>query len=109
MQLSQITSIGWCANMMLDRKEYPAFSFKDIFTAADERRLVALLQEHTDDSGIIELWARDPSAAAEVETALGNATEALRDRELRKAGVGEDPLCMIIAIVLEAIQQNFSH
>jgi hypothetical protein len=33
----------------------------------------------------------------------------LRDRKLRKTGVGDNALCLVIAIVLEAIQQNFQH
>jgi hypothetical protein len=42
-----------------------------------------------------------------LEQLLGDATEALRGLELRKAGIGDSPLCMVIAIALEAIQQNF--
>jgi hypothetical protein len=43
-----------------------------------------------------------------MERALENAAEALRGREIRKTGVGENALCLVIALVLEAIQQNFA-
>ena len=43
-----------------------------------------------------------------MESALRNAAEALRGREIRKTGVGDNALCLVIALVLEAVQQNFS-
>jgi hypothetical protein len=50
----------------------------------------------------------EPAPRAEMELALGNAAEALRGREIRKVGVGDNALCLVIALVLEAIQQNFA-
>jgi hypothetical protein len=106
MKLYNLTSIGWCANMMLDRHDQAPFTFDDIYAAADRGALVDLLLK-IDDSGIIELWARDPGLRADTERALADAAEALRGRELRKTGVGNNALCMVMALVLEAIQQNF--
>ena len=106
MNLSQLTSIGWCANMMLDRREQAPFTFDQIYEAADRGALVELLLP-IDDSGIMELWASDPQRRAEVERALGDAASALQGREIRKTGVGDNPLCMVMALVLEALQQNF--
>lgn len=105
MNLSTLTTVGWCANMMLDRKEQAPFTFDDIYAAADSRRLVELFLK-IDDNGIIELWANDVQERAAAEQAFGDATEALRGREMRKTGVGENALCMVMAIVLEAIQQQ---
>jgi hypothetical protein len=107
MKLSQLTCFGWCANMMLDRREQAPFTIDDLYSAAERGGLVELLLK-IDDSGIIELWAREPGPRAEMEQALGNAAEALHGREIRKTGVGENALCLVIAFVLEAIQQNFS-
>ncbi len=107
MRLSALTSIGFCANMMLDRREQPPFTFDEIYAAVDEGNLVELLQKNIDDSGIIELWARDEEQRPEVEQALADAAEAYRGREIRKSGVGDNALCFVIVLVLEAIQQNF--
>jgi len=107
MRLSMLTSIGFCANIAVDQKKAPPFSFDDLYAAADSKQLVDLLQQSIDDSGVIEAWAAEAEHKQEVEEALGDAVEALRGRELRKVGVGDNPLCMVIAIVLEAIQQNF--
>ena len=92
--------------MMLDRRETAPFSFDDIYAAADSGRLVELLLK-IDDSGIMELWARDSKEHTEAESALADAAAALRGREIRKAGVGDNALCMVMALVLEAIQQKF--
>jgi hypothetical protein len=91
--------------MMLDRKEQAPFTFEDIYAAADSEELVELFLK-IDDNGILELWASDPEERAKAEQAFGDAAEALRGREIRKTGVGENALCMVMAIVLEAIQQQ---
>lgn len=108
MRLSMLTSIAFCANIAIDQKKTAPFSFDDLYDAADKTQLVDLLQRTIDDSGVIELWAQRPEDKRGVEEALANAVVALRGRELRKVGVGDNPLCMVIVIVLEAIQQNFS-
>jgi len=92
--------------MMLDRREQAPFSFDDVYAAADSGNLVDLLLK-IDDSGIIEIWARDPKQRADTESALADAAEALRGRLVRKTGVGDNVLCMVMALVLEAIQQRF--
>ena len=108
MRLAMLTSVGFCANIVLDQKKAPPFSFDDLYVAADHAVLVELLQRTIDDSEVIEMWAQNPEHKLEVEKALDDAVEALRGRELRKVGIGDNPLCMVIAIVLEAIQQNFA-
>lgn len=107
MKMSQLSCFIWCANMMLDRGGQAPFTFDDVYAAIDRGDLVGLLLK-IDDSGIIDLWARDREGRAEAEHALNDAAEALRCREMRKAGVGKNALCLVIAIALEAIQQNFS-
>jgi hypothetical protein len=82
----------------------PAVKLDDIYAAASEGRLVDLFLK-IDDSGIIEICAENPKARAEMESAFADAVEALKGREIRKTGVGDNALCMVMAIVLEAIQQ----
>ena len=106
MKVSQLTAIGWCANMMLDRREQSPFTFDDIYSAADRGCLIELLLK-IDRRGIIELWAHDPKKRADMELVLANAVKVLRGQEIDTTGVGDNPLCMVIALVLEAIQQHF--
>ena len=91
--------------MMLDRREQAPFTFDDIFSAADRGLLVDLFLK-IDDGGIIQLWANDARMRAEAEQAFDDAAEALREREIRKTGIGDNALCMVIGLVLEAIQQQ---
>jgi hypothetical protein len=93
--------------MMLDRREQAPFTIDDIYAATDKGDLIGLFLK-IDDNGLIELFAQDPESRAEAEQAFQDASEALSGRELRKTGVGENALCMVIAIVFEAIQQNFN-
>jgi len=106
MKLSQLISVGFCANMMLDRREQAPFTFDEIYAAAENGNLIDLFLK-IDDSGAIELWANKPQLRNEVESAFKDVVEALRGQELRKIGVGDNPLCFVVAIVLEAIQVNF--
>lgn len=92
--------------MMLDHRKQAPFTFDDIYAAADKGNLVDLFLK-IDDSGIIELWASDLQERIKAEKAFADAAEALRGREMRKTGVGDNALCMVMALVLEAIQQQF--
>ena len=82
-------------------QKYPLIS-----TTADNGTLADLFLK-IDDSGMIGLWANDPEARPEIERAFAEAAQALRGREIRKTGMGDNPLCMVIAMVLEEIQRNF--
>ncbi|MCX5867590.1 MAG: hypothetical protein NT009_08990 [Proteobacteria bacterium] len=107
MKVLSLTAIGFCANIAIDQRKPSPFSLDDLYRASDSGTIVDLLQETIDDSGVIALLAGNPDEKRSVENALNNATGALRGRELRKYGIGDNPLCMVVAIVLEAIQQNF--
>jgi len=105
MKLSTLTSVGWCASMMLDRREQAPFTFDDIFASAESGGLVDLLLR-IDQSGMIEVWASNPRMHEQAERALAGAAEALREREIHKTRIVDNALCMVVALVLEAIQQQ---
>jgi hypothetical protein len=110
MKISTITSVGWCATILLDQRRAAPFSFDDIYRAADNQSLVELFlkMDQIEGTGIIELSVQSPVARQEMEEVFSNAVEALRGREIRKTGVGDNPLCMVLALVLEATQQNWN-
>ena len=107
MRVSSLTAIGFCANIAIDQKKAAPFSLDDLYRASDSENIVDFLQKTIDDSGVIAFIAENSENKRSVEKALNNAMGALRGRELRKVGISDNPLCMVIAIVLEAIQQNF--
>ena len=106
MNISQLLCVAWCANVLLDTKEQSPFSFEDIYTAAENGDLVDLFLK-IDRGNLIKLYADEIGCRAEMERCFNSAVVSLRDRELRKVGIGDNPLCMVIAIVLQAVQENF--
>jgi hypothetical protein len=44
---------------------------------------------------------------ADTEAAIRDAAGALEGRERRKAGVSKSGICLVMAIIFEAIQQQF--
>jgi hypothetical protein len=91
--------------MMLDRRGQAPFTSEDIYAALDSGGLVDLLLQ-TDDGGIIAFWASNGKMRAQAERAFAGAAEELRAREIHKTGFGDNPLCLVMALVLEAIQQQ---
>jgi|SRR5687768_4523501 len=107
MHLTHLISIVRSAVPMLDRGEPAPFSRIDLYRACDQGDLVGLFERHLGVEGFISLWATNPKSRAAAEEALGEATRALRGHEAEKTGVHENPLCLTIAIVTEAIEKNF--
>lgn len=103
MKLSILTTVGWCANMKLDRGEQAPFTCDDIYAAIDNGGLVDLLLK-IDENGIIAFWASNPKMCQQAERAFAGAAEALREREIGKTGFGDNALCQVMGLVLEAIQ-----
>lgn len=92
---------------MLDRGEPTPFSRLDLYRACDAGDLVGLFERHLGVEGFISLWATNLKTREAVEQALGDATRTLRGHEAEKTGVHDNPLCLTIAIVLEAMRENF--
>ena len=105
MKLSDFTNILWATNAAVDARTPAPFSFEAIFQAAESKVLLELLSA-TDSLGFIQI-VRDTDSDGSVDEALRHASAALEGRELRKSLVGCNAWCMVTAIVLEAIQQNF--
>ena len=52
-------------------------------------------------------YAGIPEKLTSLEIALGAAAEVLRGRERAKANISKSGLCLVMAIILEAIQQQY--
>lgn len=101
--MTRLAAVITCANQMLDRRVQPPFAFEDIYEASDEGDLVQLLSQ-IDDRGLLAPWAGAPETRQELETALHGAALALEGREMSDAGIGDNALCLIIALALDAMQ-----
>lgn len=107
MRLSQLTSIIWCANSLLDENRKEPFTIGELEMAGRSGKLVDLLLRIDDGNGSIAFAAQTEENWIWMETVLGDAFSAFEDRFSRKAGVSHNPLCFVVAIALEAIQQQF--
>lgn len=105
MHTAHLLSVGVCANTLIDKRAQPWFTFEDIYEAAEEGRLMDLLMS-IDDSGNLAAWAADPRQRSAAESALREAAITLEGHELTKAGVGDNPLCLVIALVFEVIRRQ---
>jgi len=106
MKLCSFTHLGFLLNWIIDECPDTDLSFKEIHDAAREGDLVGLLAKrygHVADFGLLE-----PSPGLEqMEAALRDAASGLEGREGGKLCVTQSGLCLAMAIVLEAIQQQF--
>lgn len=107
MRLSTLTYLGFEVNALWDACPDVELSLSEVHEAAKAERLVALLEERFSDSIDVGLITMQPAELAGLEKALSDAASALEGREKRKVGVRDSGLCLVMALVLEAIQQQF--
>ena len=73
--------------------------------AIGDRTVMDLLLKMDDENGFIKtsiLLGKD-----EINTAMSDAGYALSGRWAKKTGIEDDVTCCVMAMVLEAVQQNF--
>ena len=108
MRLSQLTCIIWRANSLLDDGGDPPFTVAELEKEGRARRLVELMLRMDDEAGTIAFAVQTEESRRWVESTLGDAFSALDGRFSRKTGVSRNPLCLVVAIAVEAIQQQFA-
>lgn len=108
MRLSQLTCIVWCANSLLDEGGDPPFTVAELEKEGRAGQLLDLVLRMDDEAGTIAFAVQTKESRQWVEGALGDAFSALDGRFSRKAGVGRNPLCLVVAIAVESIQQQFA-
>lgn len=106
MRLSSLTCLGFETTAVIDKCPELNISFAEIHAAAERGQLIAFLRQRYGDYADLTLYNLDPAELAEAEAALRDAASALDGREGRKTGVRNNGLCLVLAIVLEAIQQH---
>ena len=110
MRLSSLTYLGLESNAVHDERPDLNLSFQEIHDAADRKELVQHLALRFGDSADLSLLTSLPdnqNELAEVNQALHDAASALYGRERKKVGVTKNGLCLVHALILEAIQQQF--
>ena len=105
LKLSQITSIGWALLPRFQERMGCPFTLDELEDAIGNRTVMDLLIKLDDANGFIATathLGRD-----EINTAMCDAGYALSGRWEKKTGIEDDVTCCVMAMVLEAVQQNF--
>ena len=88
--------------MLIERHVTPPFHFEDVYDAVEDGRFFDLLSP-LDDAGLLT-WTQDKEERHHADLLFREAALALEGHEMTKAGVGVNPLCLIIALAFEAIR-----
>ena len=107
MNLVSFTNIAFQINAVLDEAPNLELSFKEIHDAAEVGSLLEHLAERLKDHVDFSLTLTRPEEHKDVERALSDVAGSLYGCESKKAGVRQRGLCLVMAIILEAIQQQF--
>ena len=107
MRLSSLTYLGFETTAVWDSCPDFELSFREVHDAAQRGQLVAVLRKRFGDAADLSLFDMDAKELADTEAALREAASALEGRERRKTGVSNSGICLVMAIIFEAIQQQF--
>lgn len=107
MKLISLTLLGFEINSMIDSGNNFSLSFEQVHTSARDKKLASLIAATTKDPENLAILMSNGEEVRQVEAALSDAACALCGREQRKTGVQNNGLCLIMAIIFEAIQQQF--
>ena len=106
MKLIPLTHLGFLVNWIIDERPANDLSFHEIHDAARAGDLIGLLIRRFGHVADFSLLQSDPSLLEQMEAALCDAASPFEGREAGKACVENSGLCLVMAIVLEAIQQQ---
>ena len=102
-----LAHLGFHINALLDTCPDQNLRFAAIHAAADLGLLVQYLDTSLRGQIDLGLLTSDPDDLARLNLALTDAAEGFYDHDVSAKGRNANGLCRIMAIVLEAIQQEF--
>lgn len=102
--VARLTFTGFLVNAAVDDGKGGDLSFEDVYAGLEGGTLLADLDRRYPDT--FDFSAFPPGSDAEMDLleALHSATDGTENRERRKIGVERNGLCLIVGLVLEAIQ-----
>jgi len=106
-KLSTLTFIGFEINSLPERVKCDKITFEYVYKGIDEKNLLHKIKNDFGDEIDFSLYLNDSSELEAIYNSIAQAAESLRGRERRKTGVESSGQKLIIAILLEAIQQKY--
>ncbi len=109
MKLTSFTCLAFLVNRVIDARPDRDLSFHETFDAASERRLISLLVERYGHiTNFTWVTQRDTVNVEQMEAALCDAAAGFEGR-VGKATSPLSGLCLVLDIVLEAIQRQCAY
>jgi hypothetical protein len=105
-RLSTLTFVGFEINSLPERVNCDKITFEYVYKGIEEKNLLQKIANDFGDEIDFSLYLNDPSELESIYNSLTQVAESLRGRERRKTGVEESGQKLIIAILLEVIQQK---
>jgi len=106
--LTALTHLAFHINATLDACPDFELSYAEVHDNAEIGYLVEHLAKRLAGRADLYLLTSNHDQHISLERALGEAAQALRGRERKKANIEKSGLCLVMAIILEAIQQNYA-
>ena len=107
MTLVDLTFLQFQLIALIGADRHRDVSFEDVYEALDAQDLFGWLRRRFASQIDISFYEGDRQAAGtQVEAAINAASEGLRGRERQKTGVENDGICLLLALVTEAIQRR---
>jgi len=103
MKLSALLMLGYEVNAVIDACPDKNLSFNEVHTAAQNGTLVLLLEQHFGNLIDLSLLSSDCEDLPQLNALLREASEVLEGCERKKVGIENMGLCLVMAIVLQAI------
>lgn len=99
-----LTFTGFLINAALDDGKGADLSFEEVYAGLETGTLLIDLDRKYPDTFDFSLFPPDSERELGLLGALRGATGGIENRERRKTGVEHNGLCLLMALVLEAIQ-----
>jgi len=106
MKLTSLTHLAFLTNRIIDAEPDTDPSFREIFVAACDGELIKLLASSYGHLADFSLLLSEPSLLEQMEAAIRDAGSAFDSHGDKPTGP-HSGLCLVMDIVIEAIQQQF--
>jgi hypothetical protein len=99
-----LTYFGFNVNAAIDEGKGTDLEFDEIYASLERGTLLADLDRRYPDAFDFSPYEADGDRETRLIELLHNATGGIENRERRKTGVEHNGLCLLVALVFEALQ-----
>jgi hypothetical protein len=103
-RLSLLTCLCAEINILLDKGKNVSFDY--IIKNIDNQRLIQTIENDFNDDVDFSLFHNDQEVIDSLNYLFIDSLEAFRGQERRKAGIENNGLCLLMAVILEIIQRK---